>query len=67
MQQKMLGQEIQRFRIKRGFSQEELAERSNISTLHLGYIEQGRREPKFKTLKKIADALGVRVKDIIPF
>ena len=62
-----LGREIQRIRNKRGLSQEQLAERSELDTITIGFIEQGRREPRLKTLMKIADALGVRVKDLIPF
>lgn len=62
-----LGGEIQALRKKRGLSQEQLAERANMNPTHLGHIEQGVREPRFKTLMKIADALGVRVKDLIPF
>ena len=62
-----LGGEIKNIRIKRGLSQEQLAERANMNPTHLGHIEQGVREPRFKTLIKIANALGVRVKDLIPF
>ena len=59
-----VGDEVRLARAKRGLSQEKLAEKSGISTQHLGFIEQGRREPQLKTLRKIADALGVRVKDL---
>jgi transcriptional regulator with XRE-family HTH domain len=62
-----LGKTLQALRIKRGLSQEQLAERSGLSTITISFIEQGRRKPQLKTLEKIADALGVRVKDLIPF
>lgn len=62
-----IGEEIQKIRRKQGLTQEDLAERANLNSTHLGFIEQGRKEPKFKTLKKIANALDVRVKDLIPF
>lgn len=62
-----IGDEIQRLRKKQYLTQEELAEKANLNPTHLGHIEQGIREPRLKTLKKIADALNVRVKDLIPF
>jgi transcriptional regulator with XRE-family HTH domain len=62
-----LGEVLQSTRLKRGLSQEQLAERSGVSVQHIAFIEQGRRKPQLKTLEKIADALGVRVKDLIPF
>jgi transcriptional regulator with XRE-family HTH domain len=64
---KRIGAEIQRIRGRKGWTQEYLAERANMSTAYLGFIEQGRKEPKIQTLKKIANALGVRVKDLITF
>jgi len=64
---KKLGDEIKRRRTKKYLTQEKLAEIADMNATHLGHIEQGRREPKFKTLIKIADALGVRVKDLITF
>lgn len=64
---KNLGNEIHRIRKKQHLTQENLAEKSNMNPAHLGHIEQGIREPRIKTLIKIADALNVRVKDLIPF
>lgn len=62
-----LGAEIQTIRKRRGLSQEQLAELTDLDAMTIAFIEQGRREPRLKTLKRIADALGVRVKDLIPF
>lgn len=67
MSYSQLGEEIKRLRGEKGWTQEYLAEKANLNTTHLGFIEQGRKEPRLKTLKKIADALNVRVKDLIPF
>lgn len=67
MLQNKIGKEIKHLREKKGYSQEVLGEKTGISTLHIGYIEQGRREPKFKTLIKIADVLNVKVRDLITF
>jgi transcriptional regulator with XRE-family HTH domain len=62
-----LGETIQRLRMIRGFTQEKLAERVGVSTNYIGYIEQGKKDPRIKILRKIADVLGVQVKDLFPF
>lgn len=64
---KKLGSEIKHIRNNRHLTQEDLAEEAKMNPTHLGHIEQGIREPRLKTLVKIADALNVRVKDLIPF
>lgn len=62
-----LGERIKNLRIKIGLTQEELAEKLNITSTHMGYIEQNRRKPSFEMLLRIAGALRVQVKDLIPF
>jgi transcriptional regulator with XRE-family HTH domain len=64
---KQLGEMIQRLRKGAGISQEEFAEKINISRTHMGHIEQGRRKPSLRILEKIAKGLRVQVKDLIPF
>lgn len=67
MSYSQLGEEISKLRKKKNWTQEYLAEKAELNPTHLGFIEQGRKEPRFKTLTKIANALNVRVKDLIPF
>ncbi len=62
-----LGQQIKEIRLKRGLTQEDLAERSGLGVSHIARLEQGRRKATIDTLQKIADVLGVQVKDLIPF
>lgn len=64
--QKQLGKRIQELRIKKGFSQESLAAAVEMDRVSIGYDEQGKRAPKLITLFKIARALGVNVKDLLP-
>lgn len=64
---KFLGKKIQRIRKELKLTQEELAEKVNISRAYMGYIEQGRNTPSLGVLQKIAKSLGVKVKDIFPF
>ena len=62
-----LGKKIQRIRKEKGLTQEKLAEKVGASTTWIGYIETGYRRPNLKMIYKIANALGVKVKDIFPF
>jgi len=62
-----LGRKIQGIRKEIGFTQEKLAEKIGASTTWIGYIETGYRRPNLKMIYKIANALGVKVKDIFPF
>jgi transcriptional regulator with XRE-family HTH domain len=62
-----LGRHIQKIRKGKGLTQEELAEKISTSTPWIGHIETGRETPNLKLLQKIAKALGVRVKGLIPF
>ena len=53
---------IRELRVKRGWSQSELARRAGIRQGVLSYIESGRtKHPRIDTLTAIAAALGVSV------
>lgn len=62
-----LGRKIQKIRQEKRLTQEKLAEKVGVSTTWIGYIETGYRRPNLKMIYKIANALGVKVKDIFPF
>lgn len=62
-----LGKNIALLRKKAGLTQEQLAEKTNLSLTFIGYLEIGQKSPALKTLNKIATALKVRVKDLIPY
>lgn len=62
-----LGRKLQKVRKEKGWTQEKLAEKVGVSTTWIGYIETGYRRPNLKMIYKIANALGVKVKDIFPF
>lgn len=61
-----LGRRIQKQRKELGYTQEELAEKLNLSRTHMGHIEQGRKSPSLEVLERIAKNLRVRVRDLIP-
>lgn len=62
-----LGVTIAALRKMKGWSQEELAERANISRAHLSYIETPSMAYSFSldVLYNIADALGIRPGDLL--
>ncbi len=62
-----LGKQIQKMRKNKGLTQEQLAEKLGVTLTYVGYFEIGYRVPNMKMLCKIADILGVKVKDLIPF
>lgn len=61
---KAFGKRLAEVRRSRGYTQERLAEKANITTLSLGYIEQGRRWPRIATLQKLAKCLDVSIAEL---
>lgn len=61
---KKLGQNIQKLRKEAGNTQEEFAEVLRLSRIHMGHIEQGRKNPSIEVLVKIAKKLKVEVSDL---
>ncbi len=60
-----MGEIIRKYRIKRKYTQEELAELLDISTRQLQRIENGESITKISTLKKVINLLKIEDKDII--
>lgn len=60
-----IGQKIRKIRKAHGLSQEELAERINISTTHMSHIETGNTKLSLPVLVDIANTLEVRVDDLL--
>lgn len=55
-----LGKRVRELRLRRGMSQKELAEASNISQATISRLEAGRvRELKAEAIKRLSSALGV--------
>lgn len=61
----VLSQKLKELRLIKGFSQEELSERSGISIRTIQRIEKGDSEPRGTTLQLLCGALGQDIKDII--
>lgn len=60
-----IGQRIRKIRKAHGLSQEELAEKVNISTTHMSHIETGNTKLSLPVLVDIAKALEVRTDDLL--
>lgn len=56
---KLVGDNCARIRKARGWTQEELAERSGLSQQYLSGLERGRRNPTIVTIYELAQALKV--------
>ena len=56
---KLVGDNCARIRKARGWTQEELAERSGLSQQYLSGLERGRRNPTVVTIFELAEALKV--------
>lgn len=56
---KALGKRIRSARIKRGMTQEKLAEACDLSTAHIGHIERGTRTLSIESLITISEVLEI--------
>ena len=63
----LLGKRIQHLRIKRGMTQERLAETVKVSATFLSMVENGKDTPSLKLLYRIAAMLDVKVADLFTF
>ncbi len=59
--QKIIGNNVRKYRERYDLTQEQFAEKAGISTSFCGAIETGRKAPSMYTMWKIADNLGVTV------
>lgn len=62
---KNIGINIKSERLRRGISQEELAEKCDISRNSVSLIETGKINPTIIRVIDIADALGVDIDDLV--
>lgn len=60
-----IGQQIRKLRKAHGLSQEELAEKVNISITHMSHIETGNTKLSLPVFLDIAEALEVSTDDLL--
>jgi len=63
----MIGMRIAELRNSKGFTQERLADKTEISSKYLSSIERGKENPTLDTLIKLSESLGVNIEDIFRF
>jgi len=59
-----LGKNIKFLRFHKGYSQADLAEKANISTIFLSNIERGNKFPKPEIMSRLANSLDVQVHEL---
>lgn len=66
---KKVGKRIKEVRLQKGYSQADLVGRmeGNIDATNISRIEAGRTNPTVFTLFRIAEALDVRLNDLVTF
>ena len=59
MERAALGKKIRESRIKKGYTQQDLADRAHVGVVYISEIERGIKMPSLNIFIKIIDALGV--------
>ncbi len=63
--QRAVGAKIRELRLQKDWSQDVFADISGIHRAQVGAIERGEMNLTLRTLKTVADALKVRIKDLV--
>lgn len=58
------GENLAMLRLKRGLTQDQLANKTGLSVDTIGAVEQGRRWARLTTLHKLAKGLGVSTDEL---
>ena len=61
----VFGANVRRMRTTHGLSQEGLAERSGLHRTYISSLERGQRNVGIDNIKKLSEALGVTVSDLL--
>ena len=61
---KNLGKRIRQLRLKRGWSQEELALKGKLGRSFAGSVERGERDIRIQTLCKLADVFEITLSEL---
>ena len=64
--EKYIGERIRSLRVAKGWLQRELAYSAKLPLRTIGRIERGEVDPRVSTLRKIAKALDVDLKELLP-
>lgn len=62
---KLFGEKVRYYRKKRGLSQEQLAFKAGVHRTYIGMIERAEKNITLINIQKIANALEVKISDLI--
>ncbi len=62
-----LGQNLKKYRLKKGLTQEFLAEKVGIHPTYVGKLESGKNNPSIKMLYKITRTLEIKLPKLFDF
>jgi transcriptional regulator with XRE-family HTH domain len=57
-------QKVRRFRVKKGWTQSELADRAGVHRTYIGSIERYERNVSLSNIERIAKALNINIKEL---
>jgi len=60
------GEKLRNTRLELGYSQEELSFKTGLHRTYISSVERGKRNVSLTNIKKIAVALDLKMKDLMP-
>ncbi len=60
------GENLRKIRLELGYSQEELSFKTGLHRTYISSVERGKRNISITNIKKLADALDLKMKDLVP-
>ncbi len=60
------GEKLRKIRLDLGYSQEELSFKAGLHRTYISSIERGKRNISITNIKKLADALDLKMKELVP-
>ena len=64
--QQLYGERLRQIRTKKGISQEALADAAELHRTYVSSVERGERNISLVNISRLADALGVSIRDFFP-
>jgi len=63
----VFGHNVQKYRKEKEISQEKLAEIAGVHRTYVGMIERAEKNITLRNMEKFADALNVKIKDLLEY
>ena len=60
------GEKVRDIRLELGYSQEELSFKAGLHRTYISSVERGERNISIVNIQKLADALGLKMRDLMP-